>query len=115
MLSERADGAPKGHPFPTARRIPYKGQGKRKELLMNQPSLRYRQLKKTPDERPVRHPGGNYGYTCSSLTTQIFRFGGCSWPIHRIRTPEPYRAAVWDESGAFQVKKAVLQGCFFAV
>ena len=101
MLSERADGALKGHPFLPARRIPYKGQGKRKELLMNQPSLRYRQLKKTPDERPVRHPGGNYGYTCSSLTTQIFRFGGCSWPIHRIRTPEPYRASAWDESGVF--------------
>ena len=46
MLSERADGAPKGHPFPPARRIPYKGQGKRKELLMNQPPLRYRQRKK---------------------------------------------------------------------
>jgi hypothetical protein len=59
MLSERADGAPKGYPFPPARPIPYKGQGKRKELLMNQPSLRYRQRKKTPDERPVRNPGGN--------------------------------------------------------
>ena len=23
------------------------------------------------------------GYTSSSLTTQIFRLGGCSWPIHR--------------------------------
>ena len=46
MLSERDDGAPKGHPFLPARPIPYKGQGKRKELLMNQPSLRYRQRKK---------------------------------------------------------------------
>ena len=36
---------------------------------------------------------GKYGYTCSSLTTQIFRFGGCSWPIHRSRRPEPNRAA----------------------
>jgi hypothetical protein len=50
MLSERADGAPKGHPFPPARPIPYKGQGKRKEFLMNQLSLRYRQLKKTPEK-----------------------------------------------------------------
>jgi len=48
---------------------------------------------KTPEERPVRHDGGKYGYTCSSLTTQIFRFGGCSWPIHRSRRPEPNRAA----------------------
>jgi len=48
---------------------------------------------KTPEERPVRHDGGKYGYTCSSLTTQIFRFGGCSWPIHRGRRPEPNRAA----------------------
>ena len=48
---------------------------------------------KTPGERPVRHDGGKYGYTCSSLTTQIFRFGGCSWPIHRSRRPEPNRAA----------------------
>ena len=48
---------------------------------------------KTPEERPVRHDGGKYGYTCSSLTTQIFRFGGCSWPIHRSRRPEPYRIA----------------------
>ena len=48
---------------------------------------------KTPEERPVRHDGGKYGYTCSSLTTQIFRFGGCSWPIHRSRRPEPNRAS----------------------
>ena len=48
---------------------------------------------KTPEERPVRHDGGKYGYTCSSLMTQIFRFGGCSWPIHRSRRPEPNRAA----------------------
>ena len=47
---------------------------------------------KTPEERPVRHDGGKYGYTCSSLTTQIFRLGGCSWPIHRSRRPEPNRA-----------------------
>ena len=48
---------------------------------------------KTPEERPVRNYGGNYGYTCSSLTTQTFRFGGCPWPIHRSRTPEPYHAS----------------------
>ena len=48
---------------------------------------------KTPEERPVKHDGGKYGYTCSSLTTQIFRFGGCSWLIHRNRRPEPNRAA----------------------
>ena len=23
------------------------------------------------------NPGGNYGYTCLSLTTQTFRYGGC--------------------------------------
>ena len=78
-------------------------------------ALRYTENRKTPEEKPTRNPGGNYGYTCSSLTTQTFRLGGYPWPIHRIRTPEPYRAAVWDESGAFQVKKAVLRGCFFVV
>ena len=67
------------------------------------PTMKY--LRKTPEERPVRHDGGKYGYTCSSLTTQIFRFGGCSWPIHRSRTPEPYRASAWDESGVFTVEK----------
>ena len=56
---------------------------------------------KTPEERPVRNHGGNYGYTCFSLTTQTFRFGGYPWPIHRNRTPEPYRASTWDESGVF--------------
>jgi len=55
------------------------------------PTMKY--LIKTPEERPVRHDGGKYGYTCSSLATQIFRFGGCSWPIHRSRRPEPNRAA----------------------
>jgi hypothetical protein len=55
------------------------------------PTMKY--LIKTPEERPVRHDGGKYGYTCSSLTTQIFRFGGYSWPIHRSRRPEPNRAA----------------------
>ena len=56
---------------------------------------------KTPEERPVRHDGGKYGYTCSSLTTQIFRFGGCSWPIHRSRRPEPNRAAALGWFGSF--------------
>jgi hypothetical protein len=101
MLSERADGAPKGHPFPPARRIPYKGQGKRKELLMNQPSLRYRQLKKTPEEKPVRNPGGNIA--C------FFFFDDTDIPLRRLlladslkkATLTPYRASAWDESGVF--------------
>ena len=62
---------------------------------------------KTPEERPVRHDGGKYGYTCSSLTTQTFRLGGYPWPIHRSRMPEPYRASVWDESGVFCVDKGL--------
>ena len=105
MLSERADGAPKGHPFLPARRIPYKGQGKRKELLMNQPSLRYRQRKKTPDERPVRNPGGNIA--C------FFFFDDTDIPLRRLpladslkkATLTPYRASAWDESGVFDCKK----------
>ena len=27
------------------------------------------------------------------------------WPIHQNRTPEPYRASTWDESGVFTVEK----------
>jgi hypothetical protein len=43
---------------------------------MNFTSPARRKLHKTPEEKPVRHPGGKYGYTCFSLTTQTFRSGG---------------------------------------
>jgi len=57
----------------------------------------------------MTHPGGKYGYTCPSLTTQTFRYGGYPWPIHRNRTPEPYRASIWDESGVFTVAKKAMK------
>ena len=31
------------------------------------------------------------------------------WPIHRNRTPEPYRVAAWDESGVFTVRKEAMK------
>ena len=66
-----------------------------------------RQPNKNSWRKPARNPGGNYGYTCFSLTTQTFRLGGYPWPIHRSRTPEPYHASVWDESGVFCVDKGL--------
>jgi hypothetical protein len=39
------------------------------------------------------------------------------WPIHQNRTPEPYRASAWDESGVFVMNEKEKTGSpvFFCV
>ena len=96
-LYEQRGGKAWRHSFISRKRA-FHGNGDRRTEAITSESCRSRCTDneiphKTPEERPARHDGGKYGYTCSSLTTQIFRFGGCSWPIHRSRRPEPNRAA----------------------
>jgi hypothetical protein len=90
-------------------------RGRGKELPIFIAFLRYTENGKAPEEKPVRNPGGNYGFHLFSLTTQTFRFGGCPWPIHRKSQPEPYRVSAWDKSGVFPCKKQSLRAAFFVL
>ena len=71
---------------------------------------------KTPEEKPVRHPGGNIAY--------FFFFDDTDIPLRRLLladslkkvTLRPYHASAWDESGVFvmnEKEKGRLSGLFF--